>query len=138
MRAQAAFEFMLVVLLAMAFLIPAWIYITTIKIETTDELALSYAKNAVDKIASTADLVYSQGPPAKVKTSIYVPHGVSGFEMRNYTVIMAILYGNTLTDVFADSRAKLTNGTLPKAEGNYWMNIEAINDANFDINISIL
>ena len=131
-KAQVAFEYMLVVIVALAFMLPVWVYITTVKTETSNELMLSYAKNAVDKIASTADLVYSQGSPARVQVSVYIPDGVESYEIINYTINMVLQYGNTYTDVFAVSRARM-NGTLPTAEGNYWMKIEAVDNEDYDI-----
>lgn len=131
-KAQAAFEYMIVVIISLTFMIPVWIYITSVNTETTDELSLAYAKSGVDKLASTADLVYSQGPPAKMKISVYIPHGVEDFNITNRTIILKVRYMGTLTDVFADSRARL-NGTLPTVEGNYWMKIEAVENENYDI-----
>jgi uncharacterized protein (UPF0333 family) len=131
-KAQVAFEYMLVVIVALAFMLPVWVYITSVKTETSNELMLSYAKNAVDKIASTADLVYSQGSPARVQVSVYIPDGVESYEIINYTINMVLQYGNTYTDVFAVSRARM-NGTLPTAEGNYWMKIEAVDNEDYDI-----
>jgi len=136
MKAQPAFEYMVVVIVALSFMLPVWAYVTMVKTETTDELSLSYAKNTVDKLASTADLIYSQGPPAKVKISIYIPNGVDGFDITNNTVSINVSYMGTTMPVFADSRAKL-NGTLPTSEGNYWMKIEAVEGESYDVYISV-
>ena len=132
MRAQAAFEYMLIVIIALALMVPVWAYITLVKIETTDELALSYAKSSVDRLASTADLIFSQGAPAKVKVHIYIPHGVEGYNFTNNTVALMMRYQNKVTPVYADSKANM-NGTLPLVEGNYWMQVEAVENANYDV-----
>ena len=132
MRAQSAFEYMLIVIIAMTFMTPVWIYISMVKTETYNELSLTYAKNSVEKLASTSDLVYSQGAPARVLVSIYIPEGVQDFEFINNTVNLKVTYMDTVTDVFAESRARM-NGTLPTVEGNYNMIIEAVDNANYDI-----
>ncbi|MBN2331294.1 MAG: hypothetical protein JXC85_05765 [Candidatus Aenigmarchaeota archaeon] len=132
MRAQAAFEYMLIVIIALAFMVPAWTYITSVKTEASEELALSYAKSSVDRLASTADLIYSQGPPAKVKVHVYIPDGVEGYNFTNKTVALFVRYRNTVTPVYADSKASL-NGTLPLVEGNYWMQVEAVENDNYDV-----
>lgn len=132
MRAQAAFEYMLIVIIALALMVPVWAYVLTVKTETTDELALSYAKSSVDRLASTADLIYSQGPPAKVKVHIYIPDGVEGYNFTNNTVALMVRYQNSVTPVYADSRADM-NGTLPTVEGNYWMQVEAVDNAEYDV-----
>ena len=132
MRAQSAFEYMLIVIIALTFMTPVWIYISMVKTETYNELSLTYAKNSVEKLASTSDLVYSQGAPARVLVSIYIPEGVQDFEFINNTVNLKVTYMDTITDVFAESRARM-NGTLPTVEGNYNMIIEAVDNANYDI-----
>jgi uncharacterized protein (UPF0333 family) len=134
MKAQAAFEYMVIVIIALTFMIPLWVYITSVKTEASDELSLSYAKNTVDKLASTADLIYSQGSPAKVRVNIFIPPGVYGYNITNNTVVLRVMYMGTVTDVYAESRAML-NGTLPTAEGGYWMQIEAVDNENYDVYI---
>jgi len=134
MKAQAAFEYMVIVIIALTFMMPLWVYITSVKTEASDELSLSYAKNTVDKLASTADLIYSQGSPAKVRVNIFIPPGVYGYNITNNTVVLRVMYMGTVTDVYAESRAML-NGTLPTAEGSYWMQIEAVDNENYDVYI---
>jgi hypothetical protein len=134
MRAQAAFEYMLVVIIALAFMVPLWTYIFTVNNEANDELSLSYARNAVESIVSTADLVYSQGEPAKLRIDVLIPDNLQSYNITNRTVTLNILYANVVTDVFASSKARL-NGTIPTTGGHHWLDIEAIEDANYDINI---
>ncbi len=134
MRAQAAFEYMLVVIIVLAFMIPIWTYIVTVNNEANDELSLSYAKNTVDAIASAADLVYTQGPPAKVRISVSIPGGVQGYNITNNTVMLEVGHGGAASDIYAISRARL-NGTLPVNGGTYLIEVSAIEDANYDVNI---
>jgi len=133
-KAQAAFEYMVIVIIALGFMIPIWLYVTSVKSNTTQELSLSYAKNTVEKLASTADLIYSQGAPAKVKVNVYIPDGVIGYLLANYTINLVMVYESTVTDVFAVSRARI-NGTLPTSEGNYWIQIEAVDNPNYDVSM---
>ncbi len=123
---------MLIVIIALTLMVPVWAYITSVKTEATDELSLSYAKSSVDRLASTADLIFSQGPPAKVKVHIYIPNGVEGYNFTNKTVALMVRYQNAISPVYADSKANL-NGTLPLVEGNYWMQVEAVENANYDV-----
>ena len=132
MRAQAAFEYMLVVIIALGLVIPVWIYVNSVSTEAASELSLSYAKSTVDRLASTADLIYSQGAAAKVKVSVYIPDGVVGYNMTNNTINLRVRYGDAVTDVFASSRARV-NGTLPTVEGNYWIQVEAVEGEDYDV-----
>jgi uncharacterized protein (UPF0333 family) len=134
MRAQAAFEYMLVVLIALAFMVPLWTYMVTVNNQASDELSLSYAKNAADAIASAADLVYTQGPPAKVRVTVFVPSSTVNATIINGTVVFVIRNGGGQTTVYAESRARI-NGTLPTSGGSYNMEIRAIDDANYDVDV---
>ncbi len=134
MKAQAAFEYMLVVIIVLALLIPLWVYTMTVNNDATDELTLSYAKNAVESITSAADLVYSQGPPAKVRISVYVPGSVDEGNITNQTVIYKVSYNAGITGIFSTSKARL-NGTLPTSKGTHIMEIRAIDHASYDVDI---
>jgi uncharacterized protein (UPF0333 family) len=123
-RAQAAFEYMIIVGIVIVFLIPVWTYISGVQYRTSTELSLSYAKNAATRIASTADLVYSQGPPAKVNVKIFMPEGVTDVNITNRTIEIKVRIGAINSSVFAESDAQL-NGTLPLTHGNYWISVEA-------------
>jgi len=134
MKAQAAFEYMLVAMIVLAFLVPLWTYTMGINNEATDELALSYAKNAVESITSAADLVYSQGAPAKVRIKIFIPSGVEEANITNQTVIMKVVYSGGTTGIFSVSRAGL-NGTMPVTRGMHIMDIRAVDNANYEVDI---
>jgi uncharacterized protein (UPF0333 family) len=134
MKAQAAFEYMLVTMIVLALMIPVWIYSNTVSSETSTELSLTYAGNAVERLATTADLIYSQGEGAKAKVNVYIPSGVEGYNFTNNTINLIMRYGETLTDVFAYTRA-MVNGTLPTSEGSYWFIVQAIEDGIYDVQI---
>jgi uncharacterized protein (UPF0333 family) len=134
MKAQAAFEYMLVVIIVLGFLVPLWTYTLSMHNEASDELTLSYAKSAVETLTSAADLVYTQGAPAKVKVSVFVPDGVELANITNRTVILKVAYTGGTTGILSTSRARL-NGTVPTRRGTYWMEVRAVDNANFDVDI---
>lgn len=127
MKFQVAFEFMIIVGIVMAFLIPVWIYSSNVQQQTNTQLAVSYAKNTVQRIADASSLVYSQGEPAKVEIMVYMPKGVEEVNITNNTIMLSIWTGPTISNVFAESLADMT-GTLPTTEGRYFVKIEAISD----------
>lgn len=133
-KAQAAFEYMLVVLIALAFMVPLWTYMATVNNEASDELSLSYAKNAADAVASAADLVYTQGPPAKVRITVFIPSSTVNASIINGTVIFVIRNAGGETAIYAESRARI-NGTLPASGGSYNMEIRALDDASYDVEV---
>ncbi len=124
MKAQASFEYMMVFALALAFAIPVWIYMSSMQQSAGEELSLSYSKNAVNQITSAADLVYTQGPPAKVRLNVYIPSRLEMINIINKTVNFRILTSAGASDVFSESVANLT-GTLSNSEGTYWISVES-------------
>ena len=127
MKSQAAFEYMLIVMIVLAFLVPLWAYLYNIQSQSGTEISISYAKTAVRDIINNADLVYSQGPPAKVKIKIYIPSGVEEINISGTTINFKVRVDSEVSDIFGESIAQL-NGSLPTQEGNYYVNIEAKED----------
>ena len=127
MRAQAAFEYMVIVGLVLAFIVPIWVYVATVQQQTQTELAQTYAETSLKKVANAVDLVYVQGPPAKVNTQIVIPAGISNFSVLGTnlnTLYFRIGFGSTASDVVAVTRTRV-NGTIPIQEGTYTISVEA-------------
>jgi len=124
MKAQSSFEYMMVFALAIAFAIPVWVYMSSMQQSAGEELSLSYSKNAVNQITSAADLVYTQGSPAKVRLNVYIPSRVEMINITNKTVNFRILTSAGASDVFSESVANMT-GTLSNSEGTYWISVES-------------
>jgi hypothetical protein len=127
MKLQVAFEYIVIAMVFIAFIIPIWTYVSGMQVSAIEQLSTSYAKNTVDNIASTADLVYSQGPPAKVPLKIYVPNGVESVSVSGGMISIRLVVSSGHTDVFAMSTATL-NGTIPTEEGTYYISMEAVGD----------
>jgi uncharacterized protein (UPF0333 family) len=129
MRGQSAFEYLIIVSLVITFLIPVWAYVLSTQQSTTDELSLTYADNAVKKIADTASLVYSQGPPAKVTVRLYIPGGVENITVINNTITLRLRTSSGFNDVtdISTARLNLTEGmeSILSEEGIYLIKIEA-------------
>ncbi len=125
MKAQVAFEFMVMVMVLLAFIIPIWAYVSNVQQSAIQELSASYAKNAINNIADTANLLYSQGPPAKAALKIYIPEGIENVNITGSNIMFTMsATGNTLSAV---SMAPL-NGTLPMQTGTYFIILEATTD----------
>ena len=127
MKAQTAFEYMIIAIFILAFLTPIWIYISQLQAQTNDEFALSYAKNTVTQIAKKADLIYSQRMDAKVKIEVYIPRGVQEINITGNEINMRVNSLSGPVDVFATSIAQL-QGNLPLQEGLYRVLIKAEGD----------
>ena len=71
--------------------------------------------------------MYSQGPPAKVRINVYIPHKVTNISIVNNTIKLEVKFNGEFSDIFTFSNSVL-NGSVPFDEGNYKVYIEAVND----------
>ena len=124
---QAAFEYLVIVSMILFFMIPIWGYVTSTQANTNTELILTYAQTAANQIVDASNLVYSQGPPAKVRINVYIPHKVTNISIVNNTIKLEVKFNGEFSDIFAFSNSVL-NGSVPFDEGNYKVYIEAVND----------
>ena len=134
MRGQTAFEYMVIAIFVLMFLMPIWVYMSQIQVQTRDEFALSYAKNAVTQIAKKSDLVYSQRLDARIKIDVYIPRGIHYVNITGNEINRRIMPNAGPGDVFETSIAQL-QGTLPTSEGLYSILLKA--EGNY-VNITVL
>lgn len=127
MKMQIAFEYIIMVMIVLGFLIPVWIYVSQSGHTMSDQFSLSYARDSISKIAESADLVYSQRLNASVKIKIYIPPGVQQANVTGHYIGLRIIYQGELNDVSSTTNA-LVNGTIPTQEGTYYIFIEAKGD----------
>lgn len=126
MKGQVAFEFLVVVGIVFAFLIPIWLYTNTLQAQSSDDLGTRLAHNALKKITGTADLVGSQGQPARAVLDVAIPKRVASVNITGKTIIMKMETLAGISDVAYTASTNL-NGTLPTSEGLYKIYVEARN-----------
>jgi len=122
---QAAFEYMTIVIIAIIFILPLWYYGFQTKKGISDDIRISYAKNAVKNIADTADLVYSQRNGAKVKIMLHIPDGVRYANISGGDIIMHIMTSSGLVTIYKKSKANII-GILPTQKGDYYFTLKAM------------
>ena len=124
MRAQASVEYIAIVFIVIAMLIPIWAYVAGVKEQASTQMSLSYAQTAADRIADGADLVGSQGASARLSVRVYIPYGVNHTIITGNSMVFGLSLAEGYSDVVAVSSSGL-NGTLPTAEGEYWIVLES-------------
>ena len=132
MKSQVAVEYLIIVSVALAIIVPIITYSNTLFIGYKDDISLTLAKNLVEKIGESADWVYSQGYPAKVSLKINVPERIVGIYLINKTILLKIKTSSGISDISYTGIAPL-NGSLPSSPGIYTITIEALEEY---INIS--
>jgi uncharacterized protein (UPF0333 family) len=134
MRGQTSIEYFVIASMVLMFMVPIWVYVVTTQQQASQELSLSYASNAVKQIADAANLVHSQGSPAKINIKVYIPKGLDNVSVIDKTIIFNMLTDSRTTEVWYTSMAELRGGeNIPLNEGYYYLDIIS-RDAYVEIN----
>jgi len=134
MKAQVAVEYLIIVGMGLILILFTGSYLMKIFVEYSDQNRISLAKNAVNKIGEAVDMVYSQGPPSRLKIEITLPDGIEEVSLSNKTILLKIKTKVGLTDVYYNTIAEI-NGEIPSKKGNYYLSIVADQEA---VNISVV
>ncbi|NOX71465.1 MAG: hypothetical protein GXO64_02080 [Candidatus Micrarchaeota archaeon] len=126
-KAQAAFEYMAIVVLVLVFIVPLWYYGFQTKTGVSDDMTLAYAKNTVSKIADTADLVYSQRNNASVRIMVHIPDGVTYTNISGGDIMMRVATSTGEVTVYEMSKANIS-GSIPTQKGDYYFTLKAMGD----------
>jgi len=117
MKAQSSIEYIILVGLILAALIPLVYYATS---KSSNEIRLNQADQTVQTIAKAADNVYTAGPGNREYIQVVLPSGVQYFNVTGRNVILSIgIYGAS-SQIHARSITTITNTTpLPNEQGTY-------------------
>ncbi len=126
-KGQAAFEYMVIVVIVIMFVTPLWYYGMQTREGVSGDLSLSYARNTARKIVQTADLLYSQRENASIKIMIHIPDRVQYTNIVNKSVIIIVATHSGNITVLEQSKANIT-GTIPTIRGDYYYMMRAMGD----------
>lgn len=127
-RGQTALEFMLILGISLMIIIPLYAYLTSFSSQSRQDLKFKALEDNLEALAEAADIVYSQGYPAKMTIRFYVPDSVDNFTILGERVmVMGVSLGGVPTDITARTDAIL-NGTLPLRAGTYRVSVTAQQD----------
>ncbi len=125
MRSQASLEFFIIVSLVLLMLYPLWITLFSSVTGQQEELRVSYARTAVERVRQAADLVYVQGEPAQVSVRVYIPEGVENYTLSGEVIELNVRNRAGITDIVAFSNGNMT-GELPTTAGYHTLRIKAV------------
>ncbi|MBU5688073.1 MAG: hypothetical protein KQA31_01540 [Candidatus Aenigmarchaeota archaeon] len=126
-KSQVATEYLIIVVVGLLILIPIIIYLNDVYISYKDESKVSSAKLTVNKLASLANWVYSQGEPARATSLIYIPEGVVSIDFSEKMINFRIKTKSGFVDVSENAPTSI-DGSLPIRSGYYNVLISATND----------
>lgn len=133
MKAQVATEYMIIVSFALLVLVPFALYLQNVSQNFSDDSNLNVASNSVKEIGQTADWVYSQGEPAKLKILVQVPNNVESITINGKELNWRVRTSSGLSDIYYTSVTNLM-GSLPNSPGYYYITVQAMSDG---VNLSV-
>ncbi len=124
MKAQVSIEYMIITGIGILLILLSSNFLLRTYNEYVDENKISLAKNTVYKIGETSDLVFSQGPPAKMQIEIYIPKGIEEISFSNKTLLFKVKTSSGVNDIFYQTIPQLV-GSIPTRAGNYYISLTA-------------
>jgi len=123
-RGQISLEYIILIGTILILIIPISYYLTY---QTSSNLRVNQADDAVKSIARTVDTVYSMGPGARNYVWITIPKGVTDTKLSTNEIQISLgIYGG-VSDIAATTSANLT-GEIPNSSGTYKIPIEVLDD----------
>src|SRR3990167_7295280 len=112
MRGQVGLEYLILVGLLLAMLIPIYTYQSEISIQN---VRITQSKQSVERIASAADRLHHQGG-GRTKVEVSIPSGVINSTIENSTIKLTLKFDEGYGEALAFTEANIT-GSLPVTEG---------------------
>ena len=102
------------ILVAIGLTLVAAIFVVSVG-TASDSIRIAQAKDSAEKIAKTADYVYSLGPGAKETISLYMPKGVQFVNTSGNRVQIRVSLSSGDSDIFVSTRGQII-GTIQPTE----------------------
>jgi len=123
-KAQVGLEFILVIVIGLAFLIPISYLMFSY---SADSIRTSKAYEVVESVAKAVDHVYSLGPGSQTYIEVLIPDGVYAEKclVENNTIRLSVRLFSGYADAIATTKAKVL-GYLPTTPGTHEVLIRAL------------
>ena len=130
-RGQASVEYLILVGVMLAFIIPIFYYSLT---EISNSLRINQAESAVNLIAGKIDNVYTLGSGNRETVKITLPKGtVSLGIIENKSIELKLLIFGNQTENFKNTKANNIIGSFPIEPGVYHLQIEGLDNGDVKV-----
>lgn len=117
MKSQAALEYLIIVGIAVAAIVPFFYYSFT---RSSDSIVLSQAQDAVGTLAKATDYVYSLGTGSSTKVTITIPKNVVESSIQSKVILLRVKLSSGISDIKATTKADVF-GNISTSQGTYNM-----------------
>jgi uncharacterized protein (UPF0333 family) len=132
MRGQTAFEYILVFSIVMLMALILTTYAGEMTKGNQEDIRVSDAITAVNKIVEASNIVSTQGVPSQITLSVLIPDEIRLINITGNTILMKVGISSGVTDIFASSKSQL-QGYLSNSSG--YRNIKVIAEGSY-VNIT--
>jgi hypothetical protein len=131
-KAQAVMEYMILVGFLVIITIPLILVYNTQYKGTSMQIVTNQADQIGQKIADTAESIYSLGQPSKTTIKVYMPQQIKNITIENNEIIFSIDAGKGAGEVVKMSNVPIS-GTLKSNAGLHYITVQS---AGSYVNIS--
>jgi uncharacterized protein (UPF0333 family) len=124
MRGQVAFEYLMIFSIVLALILILIMYSGEITLRNQEDIRVSNAITAVNKIAEAANIVSTQGKPSQITLFVYFPEEIQEIEFDEKTILMKVRIKSGVNDIFAISKSDL-QGYISNSSGTKRIKVEA-------------
>jgi hypothetical protein len=124
-KGQSAFELMLIFMVGVSLLTPAMLYAMSTRNNYAESYGVTAGQNAVDRVTEAADVVFLQGPPAKIQVTVYIPDNVASSYVGDRTVMLKLRLGGGMTDLYSAAKENVS-GAMPTSAGLNIVTVESM------------
>lgn len=131
-KAQAAMEYMMIMSLSLLIIVPIFLFMTGYTYQTRRDLQISVLQSSLKSVANTADMIHTQGYPARTTTNLHLPDNVEHVNVINNTVWVRVRYSSGYSDFHGFSNSDL-HGELPQTGGSYLVHLAATEEGYVNV-----
>lgn len=121
-RGQAAFEYLVLIGVLLAVLIPLFHYVSNY---SSQNIKVEKASDSIKTLGTTADALYALGPGNKDFVWVNLPGGISNVSITGNQIQIKVLINGRESDFYYTTLGQV-NGTLPMEQGQFKIVIEVL------------
>lgn len=127
-KSQIAIEYLIIMAFILFITIPSVIIYTRQSETIKEEVIMSQAFSAIQKIADSSESIFYLGPPSKETIKVYFPEQIDNATITNYEIVVYV----GRKSIYTASKIPL-NGTILVTPGIHEIEITAVqkNSKNF-------
>lgn len=119
---QVSIEYLMVAGVILVVMIPIFYYSVS---ESSSQIRMNQAEDAVNSLAKAADSVYALGPGSREYVTITIPSGVTGSYINGSEIALMMQTGGANADILVNAQATMI-GNIPLDIGTHQVPVEML------------